>query len=233
MRITPRHMSQRLERILLVTIVVLVVAHITGQLLTYYAPGIARGYWMEGIIWHFDMDHEGNVQTWFSQFLMLLNAGFALLLARQRVKERLAWLMVGLATFAVALDEFLGGHEVLLQNIHGRAGIIGPANLSANAWYYVIPFLGLGVLIGAWYLRRKLPRQTVHSLLLAALVFMTGALGVEIISSGFTDLTFFKNGILVVLEEGFELVGAFMLFRALRRHTEDHVPALKRNLKQL
>lgn len=234
MRIGRRHLLARLEQLLLIAIIGLIIAHILGQFLAYYAPGVAKGYWMEGIIWHFDMDHESNTQTWFAQALLLFDAAFALLIARAvKLKQRLAWILICLITSLIAIDEFTQSHEVILQNIHGRAGIVGPSTLTANAWYYILPFVGLGLLVGGWYLWRKLPHQTVRQLVIAALVFISGAGGVEVLSSAFTDMTFLKNGLLVALEEGLELVGSWLLLRALHNYTKAYVPNLQRHLKRL
>ncbi len=167
----------------------------------------------------FDFDLEFNIPSLFSTFLIILNALLFLALARaEKHAARAAKVWYGLAGvfFFLALDEGCGLHEGLIEPV--RAGL----NLSgAFHFAWIVPY-GLAVIIlGAVVLPTflRLPRRLLAWFVLAAAAYLTGAIGMEMLSGwrldalgGSQDAIY---GVMVAVEEGLEMAGQIVLSYAL------------------
>lgn len=133
-----------------------------------------------GLISTFDFDAEGSLPTWFS-FLLIMGASIASLLAGLDAVQRdpplkIYWFVLsGLLCF-VSIDEQAQLHEKLVYLIRGRG-------LFFYGW--VLVYGPIVILLALWFARflLKLPRPTAIALVGAGAIYVTGAVGFELIES--------------------------------------------------
>lgn len=172
----------------------------------------------------FDLDAERSVPTWF-QTLLLAGTGALLLLWRDVLgagrSGRWGWPLLGLTFLALSFDEMAALHERLIGPMRSLLDIDGgplyfawiiPVALLLVLWVaLLVPFL--------W----SLPRPTLVRFLAAGAVFVSGALGVEmmggILSSTIGESSAVYN-LATTLEEALEMAGALLFLRAVLLHWE-------------
>ena len=167
----------------------------------------------------FDLDKEANVPALFSTLLFFANAVWLFLIARFAKPEGTrasTWYGLSLLFVLLGLDESVSIHELFSAITRGQVHTSG---LLYFAW--IIPY-GAGVLFLSavllrWFLR--LERTTQRRFVLAAALFVGGALGVEMLGGqhweqthGVDDWTYDS---LVALEESMEMAGLITFGYAL------------------
>jgi hypothetical protein len=161
------------------------------------APGAVVGF--------FGLSYEGNLPTWASTCLLF---SCALLLTLIAVGKRQAgavyrrhWQVLAIAFLYISLDEFVRIHDF---------GWVIPAGLVVSMFAIAYaPFL------------RDLPRRCRNQFMLAAAVYVGGALGVELLLGYWTDLAGHDNfiyGMIDLVEESMELAGASLFLYALTEY---------------
>lgn len=165
-----------------------------------------------------DVGAESILPTWWSTLLLAL-VGLLALAARRGENDpatRRAWALVAFVGALLSLDEATQLHE-RLRYVSFATGLDVPT----YAWVVpgaVVALAGMIVLI---LVGRRLPRQVGRELLVAALVFVTGALGMEalggFVSQDGHDLRF---SLVLLVEEGLEMTGSLLAVLALVRYLE-------------
>lgn len=176
----------------------------------------------------FDLDYERNAPTLYNTLLLLTGAGLFYSLGRgERGAGRpsRAWLGLAVLFTLLAMDETAQFHEQLaapLRQALGADGLLRPA--------WVLPYVGLILLLVALYWRWfwALPRRMRRGLLLAAALYLMGAVGFEMLGGLKTSLRpddpqLGLTALLCACEEGLEMAGATTLIGVLlneiqRRH---------------
>lgn len=178
----------------------------------------------------FLLDHERNLPTWFTVMLLAANSLLLLLISlRTRVlkqKHFWFWLILGLIFFALSIDEFAGIHERLGAPIKE---LVTTSGLLTFAW--IIPVGILVLVIGLAYLPFifGLPRNIRNMFILAAVIYVGSAMGLESIG-GLTWSTLTAANIqdirmnslyilLTTIEETLEMLGLVIFFYALGTYT--------------
>lgn len=171
-----------------------------------------------------DPNEESSLYTWFS-VLALGVAGLLMLDLGQRTppSERIlrwGWIGVGLAVLAVSADELLMIHEAIAVRLHDHFQWGGFLRF---AW--VVPALavvGLGGLLVLPFLGR-LPASTRRWMIAAGLVFVAGAVGIEMIGGklwdeGLEDSIFYA--LVSGTEEALEGLGVLILLGGILRYRQ-------------
>ncbi|MEO1027783.1 MAG: hypothetical protein AAFX02_01880 [Pseudomonadota bacterium] len=191
-------------------ILVLLTAHLATTGLGHIT-GITEGF---GLLPLFNFDAEQNIPTFFSVVLILMSAAFVFL-SPHRTDDRktpprwITWVITAALIF-VALDEFASVHE----RIGGSLALILPTSgIFHHAW--LIPYLALCAIFAptGWVWLRSHPIATQAQIALAAGIFLTGAVGMEMVAgileaanltpSATSTLSFFA----MTLEELLEMSG--------------------------
>lgn len=168
----------------------------------------------------FDVDEETNVPTWFSCTLLFLCAQTMWLVAEPRVGGPRRWRLHerGLAAvfLYLSIDELTQIHEQVIKPLRSFLHLSGALYF---AWTVVaLPLTGLYALLMLGYLR-ALPRVTRRSFLLAGIMYVGGAAGVEMIGSslyskGKGDTVAYV--LETVIEEGLEMTALVVFLTAAR-----------------
>jgi len=172
-----------------------------------------------GLVFMFSLGADGNIPTFYSSFALLF-AGCLLLfigyLVRKLQRTRwIYWLGLGGVFCFLAVDEMLELHERLIEPVRNVTGVSG---LLYYAW--VIPYAFALLALGLLYLRflLSLPRRTAVMFVISGTVFVTGAVGFEMLGGLFFQ-TFGSNTpgyvVLQTVEESMEMIGVVMFIYAL------------------
>jgi len=157
----------------------------------------------------FDVDEENNIPTWYSSINLLLTSGFTLLLAQQKKAEKdqwsAYWRFLGYGFLLLSLDEMAGLHESF-------------NSVTEASWavYAIFPVLVIAVV----YLRFlfALPTPTAVLFMLSGVIFVGGAVGVELYTEPYLDndeLNTLAYNLWTPLEEGMEMYGVILFLHAL------------------
>jgi hypothetical protein len=169
-----------------------------------------------------DFSDEMSIPTWFAQFLFLVSSVCAFgiaLLERSQATFRY-WLFLSALLLAGSVNEVASIHESILQIIHLNYFGENPSTYLENAWIVVLPFILIAGLSSLYVVYQTLPFSVVKIVFIAAIVYFTGAVFVDIFDGVITERTFFEQGILAVLEEGLELIGISILLYGLLNYLE-------------
>ncbi|MGE5927321.1 MAG: hypothetical protein ACM357_08200 [Gemmatimonadota bacterium] len=205
----------RVTVVLLAIIAALVTIH-GLSLFGYFEQG--RDHQL-GLFRLFNLNEEGNVPTWFAATTLLLSAGlFAIIWRTARATgERYArhWGFLALVFLFIAIDEAASIHELLILPLRELLSAEG-----ALYFAWVVPY-GIAVvcfaLVYAPFLL-AIPRRTALGLMAAGLVFVSGALGMEMASPWVYDWTgevTLPMFVMLLVEETLEMLGVAILVHAL------------------
>jgi hypothetical protein len=189
------------------------------------AAGVA-GQWMEyrlgvdhsfGFVRSFDLDQEGNLATWFSVALLLLNATVLGSIALVRHGERGGWAWAGLSRLllAMSVEEGAALHEMTVLPLRH---LLDAGGLLYYTW--VVPGALFVLCVAAVYLPFlvRLPVRTRNLFFLAGFVYVGGVIGFEMISGRHAALYGIDNlgyKLLAHVEETLEMAGQVILLYAL------------------
>ncbi|MCX6519534.1 MAG: hypothetical protein NTZ21_02585 [Actinobacteria bacterium] len=169
----------------------------------------------------FELNTEANVPTWFSAvqlaFASLLAWGCASLHRSRGLGGTASWRLVAGALLFVSADEVAQFHEQISFQVRQTLDTDG---LLRFAW--VIPYGGavtvLALLLFGWW--RSLPAATRRMLVLCAVMFVVGAVGLELVEGAYESWLGKDFGLraLTVLEEALEMFAVAALVGVFLRH---------------
>lgn len=202
---------ERVAGVLALCVGILVAAGIATVLLKY-------GYGIHRYTTIFNLNRENNIPTWFSSILLFLNASllFLVVLSKRNLRDPwiIHWMFVSAVFVALSADEIAQVHERATA-IREPLGLGGPFYF---AW--VLPAAILVVIFGITYLRFviALPHRTRWLFVVAALMFVGGALGMEMIDGAYASVYGIQNlayALLTCGEEALEMGGQVVFAYAL------------------
>lgn len=169
------------------------------------------------VFYLFDVGREYNIPTWYSSMLWALLGLLALFLATQARRLRASWVLLGIVGLAASIDEY--------QELHERLDGIGFVLREYLPFYVPFPWLTVGVplalLVGLLLLPLvlSLPRRTTTGILSAGALFLTGAVGVELMSgyvlAGNAWMVDWKYILVTLIEETLEMLGISLAVASL------------------
>lgn len=217
--------------LLLPVAVLLVVVSLGATLLGVAAPDGVPFDDYDRLMRAVSVDLESSVPSWFSASLLLLCALLLLDVARtahlERSRGRWHWAVLTTVFFLLSMDETTSFHETG-SSVVERSGIETGVRFS---WVFLaIPALALFVAIMIPFLR-ALPRRTAGAFVLAGLVFVGGALGMEFVGSWAWDAVGQESALyagISSVEELLEMVGAVLFAWAVADYQRRHLAAAAR-----
>lgn len=235
--VSPHQWGRRFLRVTLWTIGVLLLLHLAGQFLVRFLfPDSV--FWDE-LSWRFNVDLELNVPTWYASFLAAVASLSALFVASQYRRQGvdrfqyIVWALLAGALLVVSIGETASFHELILQTLHVQAELDATPSYQSNAWLLVIPLLALGAAGGLGLVYRAMPRRSFVRIAVAACIYLAGAIGVEYVSIPISDESLLYNFFLTPLEEGLEMVGMWLVIRAMFLHVREELPDVDKRLQNV
>jgi hypothetical protein len=199
---------------LLWLIVALLFINILGLISKFYFDQ----EYVYGLVPLFDLEKENNIPTFYSAFGLLF-ASFLLCAITFARKNRglgyLGWFGLAIIFLFLSIDEITSLHERLSRPLRG---ILDTSGLLFSAW--VIPY-GVAVLVfAAVYLKflMNLPKRVMFLFIVSGCVYVSGALGLELLEGYHYELYGSASLIFVILctmEEFLEMLGIVLFIHAL------------------
>jgi hypothetical protein len=213
-------------RLLVAIIIILIALSLAGQISKYFL-GHGR---LLGFVRVFHVDYEPSVPAVFSVIMLLLSAVLFWVIAsaeRHRGRRSIGWYGLAALFAYLAFDEGAELHDLATRPLRALFDLGGIFHF---AW--VLPALVAVVLIGLIYARfiAALPAQTRRWVIIAASMYVAGALGVEMVGGAYLDAIGernFRYELIVTVEEGLEMLAVALLLRTLLIHASLHVGALR------
>lgn len=222
-RVAPR--SAR--RALLATVVILTVASAVAHVMKLPLDTPHAG----GLVPLFDSDAEANLPTWYSSLTLLacslMIGAIALSVRRARQRHVGHWTALSIVFFVAALDEAVGLHEVGNEWL-SRA--FDPGGVLFAIW--VVPGLIFVLVLAIAYrpFVADLPDRVQRLATRGALVFVGGALGLEVVEGAITDSEgvseSFADGLVSVVQEFLEMLGVIFFIEALMTYMATSGPSV-------
>ena len=187
----------------------------------------------------FNLEGENNLPSWYSSLALFLSSAALGTIGLQRRQERNPWawhwLALAFGFLYLSADEAASIHEIAAPLVHRWLDATGHANtvisVIGTAWLLVgIPVAAI-VFLMFWGFLRHLPFATRALFLVAGGLFITGTLGVEAVggrylanNGGSHTLTY---QMMVVVEEGLEMLGIVVFLYALTTYMATHRISLR------
>jgi len=224
-------------RLCAVMVGLVVAAHLASQVLRFgygwqYQMGFADEFYLGG---------EANIPNWVSTLLLLACGAVLLTISAGKRHDPffLHWLVLGLVFVAMSLDESAALHDLSAPLFAGLFGplarriggpFVGLQYKPGYAWMF--PGVAFCAAMGLCYVRflACLPRISRIRFVIAAFVYVGGAVGFEALGGWYSGLYGSKNPYFVALltcEETLEMVGASLFLYALVDYAEREFGALR------
>lgn len=206
---------RRVMRIFIVIVLCLIVAGILSsafRILEYPFPG---SKWFHKM---FDLDSEYNIPAWYASFSLLFCAGLlgAITALKKGDRYHSYWKILAFIFLFLGLDEVFSFHEALIIPSLRKSLKLNP--LFYHTW--VIPAIALVsfFIFKYWKFVLHLPKRTRILIMLAGGIYITGALGLEMISGALRQ-EFGRWNVMtqtaIISEEIFEMTGILIFIYAL------------------
>lgn len=206
----------------------LILAHSVVLYLTIY-----KGIELRAMQLAFHLDLEGNIPTVFSTLLLFFIGVLCLLVytheRNEGGKDRF-WLILALIFTFLAFDEGGQLHEKLINPFRGSMGNAeGEHGILYFAW--VIPYGVICLVVGVVLFKSwlKLPAKTKYSFLISGMVYLTGAIGMELIGGVIVEDLGFADPLyagIVTIEESIEILGILLFTYTLLDHLRSRVRSI-------
>ncbi len=217
----------RVTRLLVGVVILLCAASLAGQVCKYE---LGHGN-LFGFVPLFDVDNEVSIPTWYSSLALFACAALLATVARAKQALRAAhavrwWLLAGLFLY-MSVDEGAAVHETLVVGPLLRA--LGDSGWRYFAWVLPGSFLVAAVAIAYWRFWLDLPAVTRARFLAAALLFVGGALGMELVAGLFLrgdgHIESLSYAALTTVEELLEMLGVVVMIHAVRAYRQGDASA--------
>ncbi|MDQ3212108.1 MAG: hypothetical protein M3Q85_05505 [Acidobacteriota bacterium] len=180
-----------------------------------------------------NVTREGNLPTWYQSTMLLACAALLAVIGRARTQSEdpfaRHWIILAGLFLYISVDEAAAIHELTVRPLRSAFGLGG-------LLYY--PWIALGAVVVttlAISYRRFLwsqPREIRNGMLLAGMLYVAGAIGVEAISGWHAELFGRDNlryAVLTTAEESLEMLGVLVLFGTLMAYVGTYIGTMTFN----
>jgi len=205
-------------------IALLTVCHVT-QLVIYFQIGDSRVF---DFVELFDFDYEANLPSFYSSTAIIFCAALLWIIGIQKRRDnapfKYHWIGLAIIFTFLGIDEAVALHEDIGDFFEDQHWVDAEGFLYF-AW--VVPYGTLLFLFAASYMKFvfALPKQTMILFIAAGTIFISGAIGIEVVSANEADLngtdTLYYS-VLYTLEELCEMFGIVIFCYGILRYIEEH-----------
>jgi len=226
----------RAAAILVVISLTFVALSLTGQYLrlfpnSYHISGPLQEFFLDLFIQKFDVNTESNIPTYYNTLILVIIAVLAFVIASvkraQKDKYRNEWFLLAIVFLIMSIDEASVIHEkfsILLKSMPNVDGLF--------AYKWVIGGIFVVLVLGLLFLRFFLHLDNRNKILLflSSAIYLTGALGSEMISGRYQAMYGTKNftySAMTTFEESFEWFGITLMIFTLLTYMQAHLSEIQ------
>lgn len=180
---------------------------------------------LSGKIWLLDVDSEESAFTWLSVIVTFSAAGLLFRAAGEASMRngsfKWHWYFLAALFLLLSFDEFAGIHEKISAALSSRVHNTGLMYFAWAAPAGIISLVGLAAFVP---FIRSFPQRLAVLLMISAGVFLSGAVGFEMIGGSVAEVEgveSFRYRILTNIEEGLEMAGVLIFVYVLLSCLED------------
>jgi len=182
------------------------------------------------IIKKFNLDVERSIPSYYNLVLWLFCIILISFITYYKKKDQASyqyWLGMLVLFVYLSIDEYISIHETLSPIAHH---VVNPSGLFYYTW--VVFYFVVLVILGLIYLRFmiSLPAKTRNLFIIALLLFISGAIGVEMFEGRYVEMygeTPFFYLFFVTLEETLEMAGLVVFIYALGSYINSELGILQ------
>ena len=176
----------------------------------------------------FDLDKEWNAPTIYSALLLFAASGLLVMIAAERRRIRAwgyrHWIALAAIFLELGADELFSIHNSAKRLVPEWFRHIGLFNLRWDLRWVVVGIIVTFLVVVAFVpFVLRLPRRTACGMVIAGMIFVGAALGLEMIGGAWIGKHTKNNwtyASLVVIEETLEMVGTLIFLDVLLAYTE-------------
>ncbi len=224
---------KRITKFFTFLVILFSILHILGQCIAFT---LGREGVAEPFIRLTNLDVERSIPTLFAFILLLTCSFFLFIIAsakREDGKGYMYWLVLSAIFLFLSIDESLGIHESIMEKMRT---VINASGYLYFAW--VIPYgIGLIVFLLAYIkFLFNLPHKTCILFIIAGFVYVSGAIGLELIGGkcyelyGEHSLSFVM---LSTIEEILEMAGTVLFIYALTSYMDSELKCSRFRIKSI
>jgi hypothetical protein len=189
--------------------------------------------YLYGLIDLIDFDSEKNLPTMYSSLQLLVASCLLAVIGswhKSSGKNYAPWYVLAAIFLFLGIDEFVQIHERFLDSVREDFQLTG---LFYYAW--VLPY-GIGVLAFVIAFSRfllRLPRETMRWFIASGAIYVTGAIGFEMLSARHYEAYGLDNvgySILYTCEESLEMLGIALFIYALLAYASKEFQYLRADI---
>jgi hypothetical protein len=186
---------------------------------------------IHGIARVLSLDGERNIPTAYNVFLLLavavLLAFITFTIKKETGRFSWHWAILCFGFTYMSMDEAWTIHEDTIAPMRQLLGYqANSEHMGLLHYAWIIPGIGVVLLVGIFYLRFlfRLPRKTMISFIIAGIVYVFGAIGMEALDGAYGEVhgNNFIYKMLTTLEETLEMTGLIMFIHALLVYISEH-----------
>jgi hypothetical protein len=184
-----------------------------------------------GTVRLFDLAREGNVPTWIQSNTLLACGALAGLIAAAEWKRKSAfrvhWVLTALFCVYLSADEAASIHEMSVKPLRNAFHTSG---LLFYPWIIIGIAVAAVIAVASRRFLASLPPRTRWTVILASIIYLGGAVGVEALGGRYAEVHGQRNlpyGIITTVEETLEMVGMSVAVLALLEYLRDRVGRIR------
>lgn len=214
-----------IARLLLLAALVLIFASTVSQEMDFFT-GHSVGIYSK-LVKIFSTDIELNVPSFFSMLIMifaaLLLAFITILKRNQKAPYVWHWAILSLGFFFMAFDEIVSAHEKMVEPLRA---FFGGENLGILYYAWVVPAIALILFLALFFIKfwLSLPTKAKFSFLIAGIVYLGGAIGMEMVGGDYCEI-YGKDNLTYIMfttiEESLEMTGIIFFIWSLLEYIND------------
>lgn len=166
----------------------------------------------------FDVNQELNIATWFTSILFFIASNIQWNIANKSDKTKKYWRVLSVIFLFLSMDEVASLHEDL-------STYFGFAIKASGYFYYswVIIAIPLTITLGIWLVPflQRLPSNVLKIFVTSAILFVSGAIGFEMIAGNMAETGGMENlnfNLLATAEEFLEMLGIILFIYGLQKY---------------
>ena len=218
--------AKRVTRFLLSIIALLIFFNLTERVIVY---GLNAKYNTQLISHYFNFDQEANFPSLYSAlalgFCSYLLAIISIVKKAQKARYAKHWKTLSLIFVFLAVDEACSIHELFIPVLRGAMNAKG---IFYFTWVVPAFFLLIIFLIAFRNFILNLPKKTKTLFVLAGIVYVAGALGMELVGGYIADTIGYNTfyGMASTVEELLEMLGIVIFVNGLLSYIQSQLSEL-------